>query len=250
MLRRELAITERAGLALWRLRALNELGTVELLRDARSDRLDRALELALRIGAVDIAASVAINLAAVHAMTGAIGAALAATAQARRLAVPLGATGAVAAAASIEGVTHGFAGRRAEMERLLRHAADLAPDDADLAAFGWGAGRGLSALLFEERADALAAFARSRRLATPIRTLDPATGPMLLVRAVQGEDVRAEIEAERAAATTGARWATAWPAYAHAVAHAAAGDAAAAEAAFAVGERAADHRGHPEKAVR
>lgn len=240
VLRRVLAITERTGLVLWRLRALNELGTVELLRDARPDRLQRAFDLALRVGAVDIAASVAVNLAAVHAMTGSIGGALAAAAQARRLAGPLGATSAVAAAAAVEGVTHGFAGRRAEMERLLRQASDLAPDDADLAAFGWGAGRGLSALLFEERADALAAFDRARRLATPIRTLDPATGPMLLVRAVQGEDVRAEIEAERAAATAGARWATAWPAYAHSVVLGTAGDPAAAGVAFAEAERAAD----------
>lgn len=240
VLRRELAVAESAGLVLWRLRALNELGTVELLRDARADRLQRALDLALRTGAVDIAASAAVNLAAVHAMTGAIGEALAACEQARQLATPLGATPAVAAATAIEGVTHGFAGRRVEMERLLRRAGELAPDDADLASFGWGAGRGLAALLYEERAEAMAAFARARELATPIRTLDPATGPLLLLRAVQGDDVRAQIGAAQATVTTGARWSNAWLSYAHAVALAATGDRTAAEAATAAAERAAD----------
>ncbi len=192
VLRRELAVAGAGGLVLWRLRALNELGTVELLCDARGDRLERALELALRIGALDIAASAAVNLAAVHAMTRAIGEALAFCEQARQLAVPLGATPVVAAAAAIEGVSHGFTGRRVEMGRLLRHAAELAPHDADLASFGWGTGRGLAALLFEERADATAAFTRARELATPIRTLDPATGPLLL-RAVRGDDVHTEI---------------------------------------------------------
>ena len=111
MLRRELAIAERAGLVRWRLRALNELGTVEGLRDARADRLERALELALQVGAIDIAASAAINLAATYAMTGAIEPALTAAEHASQLAEPLGATAAVAAATAIEAVAHGFAGR-------------------------------------------------------------------------------------------------------------------------------------------
>jgi hypothetical protein len=57
VLRRELAAAGRAGLVLWRLRALNELGNVEAMRDARGDRLRRAYELAVRVGALDTAAS-------------------------------------------------------------------------------------------------------------------------------------------------------------------------------------------------
>jgi hypothetical protein len=51
VLRRERAVAERAGLVLGRLRALNELGTVEVMRDTRGGRLCRAYELAVRVGA-------------------------------------------------------------------------------------------------------------------------------------------------------------------------------------------------------
>src|SRR5262249_29127571 len=117
VLRRELGAADRAGLALWRLRALNELGTVEAMRDARGDRLCRAYELAVRVGALDTAASILINLAGLYVMTDAIPEALAAAGQARQLAAPLGATQAVAAATALEAVAHGLAGRRADMEQ-------------------------------------------------------------------------------------------------------------------------------------
>ncbi|HEX5292641.1 MAG TPA: AAA family ATPase [Streptosporangiaceae bacterium] len=238
VLRRGLAAAERAGLVLWRLRALNELGTVEAMRDARGDRLRRAHELAVRVGALDTAASSLINLAGLYVMTGALPEAIAAAGQARQLAAALGATPAVAAATALEAVAHGFAGRRADMEHGLRRAVELAPDDADIAAWATGGARGVVALLFEERAEALAAFARARALGAPVRAADP-WHTALLVLAVQGEVTVAEVEAELARATAGARFPATWLGYAHAVTLAAAGDAAAAEAAFGRAERAA-----------
>ncbi len=238
VLRRELAVAERAGLVLWRLRALNELGNVEVMRDARGDRLWRAHELAVRVGALDTAASSLINLAGLYIGTGAITEAIAAAGQARQLAAALGATQAVAAATALEASAHGFAGRRADMEHGLRRAVELAPGDADIAEWATGGARGLVGLLFEERAEALAAFARARALGAPIRALDP-WYPALLVRAVQGDAAVSEVEAELARATAGARFPATWLGYAHAVTLAAAGDAAAAEAAFGKAERAA-----------
>jgi DNA-binding CsgD family transcriptional regulator len=237
-LRRELAVAERAGLVLWRLRALNELGTVEVMQDARGDRLRRAYELAVRLGALDTAASTLINLAALYNMTDAIPEALAAAGQARQLAGQLGATPIVAAATALEATAHGFAGRLTDMERGLRRAIQLAPDDADIAGWATGGSRGLVALLFEDRAEALAAFARARELGAPIRATDP-WHPALLVRAVQGASTVAEVEAEQARATAGARFPATWLGYAHAVTLAAADDATAAEAAFGKAELAA-----------
>ena len=71
------------------------------------------------------------------------------------------------------------------------------------------------ALLFEERAEALAAFARGRALGAPVRALDP-WYPALLVRAVQGEATVSEVEVELARATAGRAsrppgWATPTP---------------------------------------
>ena len=238
VLRRELAAAERAGLVLWRLRALNELGTVEAMRDARGDRLCRAHELAVRVGALDTAASILINLAGLYIMTDAIPEALVAAGQARQLAAPLGATQAVAAATALEAVAHGLAGRRADMEQRLRRAVELAPGDADIAAYATGGARGVVALLFEERAEALAAFARARELGAPVRAADP-WHTALLVLAVQGDATVSEVEAELARATAGARFPAAWLGYAHAVTLAAAGDRPAAEAAFGKAELAA-----------
>jgi DNA-binding CsgD family transcriptional regulator len=211
---------------------------VEALRDARGDRLCRAYELAVRVGALDTAASSLINLAGLYVGTGAITEAIAAAGQARQLAAALGATQAVAAATALEASAHGFAGRRADMEHGLRRAVELAPSDADIAEWATGGARGLVGLLFEERAEALAAFARARALGAPIRALDP-WYPALLVRAVQDEVTVSEVEAELARATAGARFPATWLGYAHAVTLAAAGDAAAAEAAFRKAERAA-----------
>jgi DNA-binding CsgD family transcriptional regulator len=238
VLRRELGTAGRAGLVLWRLRALNELGTVEAMRDARGDRLRRAYELAIRVGALDTAASTLINLAGLYVMTDVIPEALAAAGQGRQLAAPLGAAQAVAAATALEAVAHGLAGRRADMEQGLRRAVELAPDDADIAAYATGGARGVVALLFEERAEALAAFARGRELGAPIRAADP-WHTALLVRAVQGDATVSEVEAELARAAFGARWPAAWLGYAHAVTLAAAGDRTGAEAAFRKAERAA-----------
>lgn len=104
-----------------------------------------------------------VNLAGLYVMTDVIPAALAAAGQARQLAAPLAATQAVAAAAALEAVAHGLAGRRAGMERGLRWAVKLAPDDADIAAYATGGARGVVALLFEERAEAPARFRRTAR---------------------------------------------------------------------------------------
>src|SRR5262245_47327325 len=136
-------------------------------------------------------------------MTDVIPEALVAAGQARQSAAPLGAAQAVAAATAVEAVAHGLAGRRADMEQGLRRAVELAPGDADIAAYATGGARGVVALLFEERAEALAAFARGRELGAPIRAADP-WHTALLLRAVQGDATVSEVEAELARATAGA----------------------------------------------
>src|SRR5205823_5963066 len=112
----------------------------------------------------------------------------------------------------LRAVAHGLAGRRADMEQRLRRAVELAPGDADIAAYATGGARGVVALLFEERAEALAAFTRGRELGAPICAADP-WHTALLVRAVQGDATVSEVEAELARATVGARFPATWPGY-------------------------------------
>jgi DNA-binding CsgD family transcriptional regulator/tetratricopeptide (TPR) repeat protein len=62
----EQALTEAdaAGLAVWRVRALHEIGTIDMLERAAPERLEEAREGALRIGALGTAAVVGLQLAA------------------------------------------------------------------------------------------------------------------------------------------------------------------------------------------
>lgn len=66
---RALDVAAAAGLRVHRLRILNELGTVEMLRDARGVRLEQARREASRAGAVGLAAGIGANIAALMAMT-------------------------------------------------------------------------------------------------------------------------------------------------------------------------------------
>src|SRR6185503_18735520 len=68
-LRAALAVAADHRLDYRRLQVLNELGTVEMLRDGRPDRLQRARTEALRCGAYGLSTSAGLNLASAYAMT-------------------------------------------------------------------------------------------------------------------------------------------------------------------------------------
>ena len=55
---------EAHGLALWRLRALHELGTIDQLRTESVDRLRQARELAEQVGALALIATLDLQIAA------------------------------------------------------------------------------------------------------------------------------------------------------------------------------------------
>jgi hypothetical protein len=59
-----LALAEQQGLSLWRIRALHELGTIDLLGGGPLDRLAQAREAALNAGALATAATVSLQMAA------------------------------------------------------------------------------------------------------------------------------------------------------------------------------------------
>jgi hypothetical protein len=59
-----LACAEMANLPLWRLRALHELGTIELFEQAGTGRLGQALRTATDLGALSMAAVLDIQLVA------------------------------------------------------------------------------------------------------------------------------------------------------------------------------------------
>jgi len=230
-----LDVAAAAHLRMHRLRILNELGTVEMLRDARGDRLVQARDEAARAGAVGLAAGISINIAALMAMTARFGDALATAEEVERTAARLGLVPLQAAARLMQGFAMAHQGRFKEMERNLSAAEAAAPGDPDLRAGAWGIGRGIAALLAEDRSSARQAFARARAEAPDqhARILNPYEGPELLLRALAGETDLAGVEAASAGAVKAARWPALWFGAAKAVATGATGDSAGASAALA-----------------
>lgn len=243
LLARALDVADHAELTAWRLRLLNELGTVEMLRSADGARLRRAHDAALSAGALDVAVGTAVNLVALAAMRGELEATRAGARSAYDDALRLGLRPLAAAAMTMEALSYGFRGEREPMERRLRAAHELAPDDADLEAFGWGAGRGICALVREEREEAIGAFSRAGLKHVPVGSLDTARSPRLLVLAVTGDAVEEDFAAARATSTPGAGWSELWLGYAEAVAAGARSDGAAATVAFDRADAAASR--HP-----
>ena len=230
------ALDSAGSLPVHRLRILNELGTVEMLRDARSDRLEQARAEALRAGAVGLATGIGANLAALLAMTAQFDDVMEVAGEVERSARRLGLVPLQAAALLMHGFALAHQGRAREMERYLGAAEALAPDDPDLRAGAWGIGRALNALLAEDRDGARQALARARQEAPDqhARILNPYEGPELLLRALAGEAGRGEIDAAAAGIVRAARWPELWFGAAQAVASGADGNGASASAALAV----------------
>ena len=211
-LREALRLAEDAGLGPQHLHVLNELGTVEMLRDARGDRLEQARADALRAGALGLAAGIELNLAAVLTMTARFDGASAVAGAAGQTAGRLGLRPIEAASQMLLGLIAAYQGRRRDMDRRLAAAEALAPDDADLRAGAWGLGRGMLALLEEDRPAAIRAFARARAEAPDqhARILNPYQGPELLLQALAGQVTAGQVEQAAASAVRAARWPQLW----------------------------------------
>jgi len=183
---RQLETARAAGLELWRIRALYELGTIDLLRRLDPARLQRARDAALEAGAIVLAAGYEVNLAVYNLQAGhneiAVEVARSCETTARRLGLaPL-----VSAALVFQAVAASCEGRRSQAEALIEQAGGAA--SGDLAVWVWGVCRALLALLDEDRPAALAAFERAAEAdrRAPALTTDPFSGEWLLLRLVEG----------------------------------------------------------------
>ncbi len=215
-----LRVVERSSLAVERLRVLDELGTVEMLRDGTADRLERAYAEAMRVGAFGAAASAGVNLASAYAMTGSHARCIALATDVGVIASRVGIRPLEAACEFMVGLALAFSGERAKAEGPLGRAEHLAPHDADLRAGVWAIGHGVGALVDDDRARARRAFARSNDLAPQrhARILDASLGPGMLLDALEelvtSADVRSALEGQ----VRGARWSLLWLGAATAVA--------------------------------
>lgn len=190
------ALATEHELPVERISALHELGTIDLLVDGSTELLQRARALAEEAGMLGTGATLDVQLAAALTHRDPDRALVHATRSAelaRRLRMDrLRATALMFAAAV-------YADRRdtVAMEREVRTALALAPDDLDVNAGIWGAVRAHVALLDNDR-DQLqrcldTAMGYLRR--SPTTTPAPTRGLWALVRTLDGDDGAARAEA-------------------------------------------------------
>jgi DNA-binding CsgD family transcriptional regulator len=187
---RALRIAEAADLPVWRLRALHELGTIDLLDHGGTELLSRARRTAAEAGAFSTAALLDLQLAAAYdfrfEFAGSARHARLALAAAKRLAMP----DARAKALIFLAEAHGMRQERADMEECVRQAQAIAPENRFIEAFGWGGCRAMSALCRGELPAAITAFSRGaailRGLAQPEPAMFRAIWPLALAAAADG----------------------------------------------------------------
>ena len=161
-----------------RVHALHELGTVDLLQDGSTTRLERARELAEEAGVLGQAATLDLQIAAglLH-QDPARG--LEHARRCARIARRLRADRLCATAVCYQAIAHAELGDREQAERCAAQALTLAPDDLDINAAIWGQVRAHEALLADdlprllETLDKAADYLRRSpsTAATPIRGL-------------------------------------------------------------------------------
>jgi DNA-binding CsgD family transcriptional regulator len=188
--RRGLAIAERHDLGVWRLRALHELGTIDMLESGDTARLEEAHRLALRFGALATAADLGLQIGAGRLSDDDPEPAAVICRAAADLAGRLGLRQTLGVALAFEATAHARAGRAADMERCLAAARLELDAGGDLEVLDVGA----RVYLAYVRDDAAAAL-RLLGASAEARYSAPFAGAWALLRAVRDRspDAVAEI---------------------------------------------------------
>jgi DNA-binding CsgD family transcriptional regulator len=221
------------GLRVWEVRALHELGTVDLLAGTRADRLIEARTAAQEAGAVSTAATIGLQVAAWHLSHAEVDRAVATAREfafeAHRARMPLlEALGGV-----LEAAAHALAGRRADMEAGLATAHELAGADPEVRGVAALQVRAAYWLVHEDRARALVELDAGMDLLRATQVTAPFRGMWALVRALEDRDGDAAVAEVEASGLTVYWLVRGWVGHARAVLLGRAGHAAQAAEAYA-----------------
>jgi DNA-binding CsgD family transcriptional regulator/tetratricopeptide (TPR) repeat protein len=170
---RALATAEAADLPLWRLRALHELGTIDMLDHAGCDRLQEARRAAERLGALSTVAVLDLQLSALFTCHWALEQAEVHGRSAVAIADRLGLGQVRAKAFAMLAGTASMRDDRVGTERCITLSLAAAPDDKMLDGMAWG-GRGMLALLAGDTAGALKAFSPGMAIFARLPHAEPA----------------------------------------------------------------------------
>jgi DNA-binding CsgD family transcriptional regulator/tetratricopeptide (TPR) repeat protein len=172
---RALGVADGAHLAIWRLRALHELGTIEMFDHAGTERLAEARRTADELGALSTGAVIDLQLSASFIFRFALVEAAEHARSALAISERLGLAKVRAIVLLFLGEIHALRRERAEMERFFALANSAAPGDPEIEGSAWAGGRGMIALLDDDRADALQALGRGIAILDKLPQQGPAS---------------------------------------------------------------------------
>jgi DNA-binding CsgD family transcriptional regulator len=152
---RALALADTSRLAIWRLRALHELGTIEMFDHAGTERLLQARRSADDLGAVSTGAVIDLQLCAAFILRFALDEAAQHARSALAISQRLGLAKVQAIVLLFLGEIHALRREHSDMERFLALADSAAPGDPEIEGSAWAGGRGMLGLLDDDWARAL-----------------------------------------------------------------------------------------------
>jgi DNA-binding CsgD family transcriptional regulator len=217
--------------AVRRIRALHELGTLDMLEDGATDRLTEARKLAHQAGAISIATVAELQLANVWSLRSDLGRAMAAARECEESARRIKARRLEALAVGVQALVSGVQGDREGADAAAERAEGIAPGDREVLFATWGHVRVTASLFDDDIPRALQESAAGHLNAgqAAFSALRRAWGYYALLQAVTGVDGRSAVQQARdAGAATG--WINGWLAYAEAVLEGRDGDAVRASA--------------------
>ena len=228
---RALTIATGNGLPVRRIRAMHELGTIELLERAGSQRLAEARRLAIEAGAVSTAAVLDLQLANAWSLTSDLERALEAAQRSQEAARRLQLRRVEAAAIASQACIVAVQGERDYAESLAGQAQQIAPDDPSVLISAWGEARVTAAIVSNDLARALKLSRMSMRHGRnePLTAPSMAWGYWPLLEAAAYQDGTAALDEAVAAGAEVACWNRGCLAYAEAIVAGRAGDVRRAE---------------------
>ena len=227
-------IADDAERGVLRIRALHELGTIDMLDNGSASRLSQVRELAHQAGVLSTATTVELQLANLWSLGTDLDRALAAARQCERAAAQLGVARIEAMAMCLQANVFAIRDDRQQAEQAIQRAEAVLPGDPEILFTSWGQTRVLASLFRDDIPRALKAsqtgqsFGRQAQtllargqsfysvMQAPILAPRRAAGLYALLQAICGTDGRTAIEQARAAGVA-VSWNLGCLAYAEAV---------------------------------
>ena len=160
---RALETAEREGLAVWKIRALHELGTIDLMRTVSATRLEKAHRQATAAGALATAATLDLQIASCHLTGGRMDEALVAIDRSVEVSERFGLEHVRGSSLLFRGWFLALHGDRGSMEQALAAMPDPIPT-ADAAGGMWGMCRAVCSLVLEDHDRAMAELDRGNEI--------------------------------------------------------------------------------------